>query len=1045
MSLSKNSGPAEKIQTTLTVIGIVFILFSLRIWQLAFLQHEEKLQEARLTGKRVEIEKANRGGIRDRFNEPLALNKLKFQAAILYSDLKKIPTVKWELDGAGVKQKVYKRKAYIKELAALLGDELKLDPDRMEDEIHAKASQFYNIPYIVKESITEQEYARLKQLARKWPGLHPMRSSERVYPQGKLAADVLGYLGKIGKSEYDEILKEREELRLYLDGLETGADLPLPEGFLSIGEVKRRVKELEELAYSGSDSIGKTGIESLFEEELRGLQGKKVVYKDSQGILLKEYPGTKEPIPGKRILLTLSRELQDYAEKLLTLTEDTRDTRVKIGSNPTKMAEKTPWIKGGAIIAMDPNSGEILALASYPRIDPNDFNGKNSGRIHEWLEDDIHLSKVWDGLIPLTRERYNYKTDTYYEEALPLTWETYLNFILSKEGSVKKALVETYPTLAKAVKALKAQKEDPKVLDLLQLALDERLFTPELLEKVGHFTLKDHRLHEQYLATLLFGLEEILANTFAETEFKAWRLLNETAFIQEKRALEKEEKKYPKPYLDYLDEEERKQFQAIWDSNKMAFLLTFISGKGPDTPYTHALFEWRKEIEGGAHSNLFWMSAYKQLKEALRPIPDSLKEAYLLTLRTFSDLERPLRFKWKVGGKKPFPLKERDLALAFHPYTGWGYGRSHAYRQSTIQGSIFKLVTAYAALMEKEKSGASLPEIEDLYFKQGKEAFVGYHANKTPIPQLYKGGRIPRSHSSRIGKVDLLSAIELSSNPYFSLLAADTLKKPSDLLEAAKKFSYGSKTGIDLPYELSGRLPKDLDTNPTGLFATAIGQHSLVVTPLQTSIQLSTLANGGQRLKPQILKMVAGKKCGSFYEEIPTPERFFMKDGHYLAGLDFPLASLPPCKEEPLLKPIGKEVKEVIDMPLSVQNTLLEGMRRVVKRQTKSSLFSLSRIYKDYPGFIADFVDIKSHMIGKTSTSEAIERLDLDTPDEIPLYTHVWFGGISYKQPVKPFKFEEPELVVIVYLRYGGYGNEAAPIAAEIAKKWREINEHKSR
>jgi len=44
-----------------------------------------------------------------------------------------------------------------------------------------------------------------------------------------------------------------------------------------------------------------------------------------------------------------------------------------------------------------------------------------------------------------------------------------------------------------------------------------------------------------------------------------------------------------------------------------------------------------------------------------------------------------------------------------------------------------------------------------------------------------------------------------------------------------------------------------------------------------------------------------------------------------------------------------------------------------------------------------------------------------------------WFGGISYKD-------NEPELVVVVYLRYGGYGREAAPLAAQVVKKWREIN-----
>ncbi|MCB1113417.1 MAG: hypothetical protein KDK62_01540, partial [Chlamydiia bacterium] len=845
MSNPEQQNLPEKTRFILKGVLIAFFLIALRVWQLSIVQHEDKLQESRLAGRKTEIEKAARGGIRDRFNEPLAENKLKFQAAILYSDLKKIPVVKWEKDEAGSKIKVYKRKLYIKELSKLLAEELKLDADRVEDEIHAKAAQLYNIPYIVKEPLSEEEYYRLNMLAKDFPGLKAIRSHERIYPHGKLASDVIGYLGHIGKEEYETILQERDELKLYLDGLEKGADLPLPEGFDTPGSLKHRLKELEELAYSGSDSVGKTGIEAMFEQELRGFQGKKTVSKDSSGHLIKEYPGAKSATPGKRLLLSLSLELQDTAEKLLALSEGTRDTKVKIGSSPTKKADKQPWIMGGAIVAMEPNTGEILALATYPRVDPNDFNQKNTKNIHRWLEDEDFLSEVWDGLTPLSKERFDFKSQAYYDEEKTLTWELYLDLILSKGSPLKEKLSSKYRTVKAGVETLRKNEEEPMVLDLIHLALDERLFSSELLKKAGSLTLSDHRAHEQDFNRLLKGMEEILAGIFSETEFKDWREENEIEFIKEMRAKEKAEKKYPKPYLDYLDAEEKRQFQSIWERNKVPFALTFLTGKGIDSPYTRALFEWRKELESGAHEALFWADAYHRLKKLLKGFEEPLKESYLATLRSYADLERPLKAKWKIAGKRGVNLKEKDLAQAFHPTYGWGHGRSHAYRQATVQGSIFKLVTAYAALMEKERSKIELPEIEDLYFKSGQEYFVGYHANKKPIPQLYKGGRIPRSHSARIGKVDLLSAIELSSNPYFSLLAADVIRKPGDLIEAAKKFSFGSKTGIDLPYEIPGKLPSDLDTNPTGLYATAIGQHTLIVTPLQTAVQLTSISNGG--------------------------------------------------------------------------------------------------------------------------------------------------------------------------------------------------------
>ena len=206
---------------------------------------------------------------------------------------------------------------------------------------------------------------------------------------------------------------------------------------------------------------------------------------------------------------------------------------------------------------------------------------------------------------------------------------------------------------------------------------------------------------------------------------------------------------------------------------------------------------------------------------------------------------------------------------------------------------------------------------------------------------------------------------------------------------------------------------------------------------------LSAIANKGRAVKPQIVTMMAGKKRGKLYEEIPYLKNYPYAPSLYLTGIDFPLISLPKCQEESLITKIQPEILNHVFLPEKINKILLEGMRRVVKRQTKSSLFALSRIYKDYPGFISDFVDMKNHMVGKTSTSEAIERLDLDKPDEHPLYTHVWFGGISFEEEVKSMKFEKPDLIIVVYLRYGGYGNEAAPLAAQVARKWREIKQSK--
>jgi cell division protein FtsI/penicillin-binding protein 2 len=297
--------------------------------------------------------------------------------------------------------------------------------------------------------------------------------------------------------------------------------------------------------------------------------------------------------------------------------------------------------------------------------------------------------------------------------------------------------------------------------------------------------------------------------------------------------------------------------------------------------------------------------------------------------------------------------------------------------------------------------------------------YIGYDLNKKPIPQLYKGGLLPKTAKSGIGKIDIMKAIEVSSNPYFSLLAGDFLNSPDDLLESARLFSYGEKTGIDLPAEFSGRLPKDLLVNRNGLYATAIGQHSMVVTPLQTALMLSAIANGGKILKPKIVKYIAGE----------TPKRS-----------DVPF--------DKIVLSIPTEVSRVIQFPKEVRTTILRGMKRVVEAVHDNSLRTLSMMYKSYPEAISDFLEVKDHLVGKSGTAESMEFTDLDSEHGINMYNHVWFGGIAFDPNLVPEsitfrdEFGVPEIVVIVYLRYGNWGKDVVPLAAQVANKWREIKKN---
>lgn len=1133
-----------KANRVLNVILGALVLIILRIWHLSVIQYDSKVEEARRPQRRVIVEPAKRGTIRDRYNIPLAINKVQYNAAILYSQLRQIPSFLWKKGENGKRYKVFKRREYISQLSQLLADELNLDPERVEDLIYSKGSFYLQIPFVIKEDITEQEYYRLKMLEKDWIGIHVQRLPKRYYPQGKTGSDIIGYMGAINRQEYDAIIQEMASLDAYLQETENGEESSLPEGFKSSEQVRIRLKDLEERAYTINDYVGKAGIEGRFERDLRGFHGKKSYYSDARGNFLRELPGTREPLSGQRLLLTISSELQEYAERLLIQNEKVREAKVSVTdpAQQIKQSHKQPWIKGGAIVAMDPQTGEVLALASHPRFDPNDFiisgnpeiNKKKHSQIKRWFESEGYIAEIWNGKRMLERELYDNVNGEYYEDQLPLTWGNYLKIILPQENPAaawlaNSAKVEQTIEMQKTVNQLLEmskqddvyalfnvlyqgdehtafnhrqvagtkerlesllKEQDPVAaslkkkldryfakipqnydkilaLDLVRVAVRHDFFDDELLRKAGQQSLSAYRENTLAFIAVREVVHEMAKELYHELSFREWRKENEKAYLKQKRIEEKAANRAAKPYLDYFDQLEKEFFVKFWDQHGWGFLLAFLTGKAPNSIpeelalYYNHFFTWHGELVKGAHYEMEWHTAYHILNQTIHrlSLSQDLTIKYLKTFRSYHQLDRPLYGKYRHLRTTEGKQFEKNLAAAFYPVHGYGYGRSQAYRQSATQGSIFKLVTAYEALVQhlsklpkgESSSLAQLNplEIVDTFFRHGKQSYVGYTQDGKLIPRIYKGGRLPRSLSRSLGKLDLLKAIETSSNPYFSLLAGDIMESPEDLGKCARQFGYGSFTGIELSAEIPGKIPNDLSSNRTGLYATAIGQHTLVVTPLQTSVMLSAIANGGKVLKPKILLLKAGHKPQRGLDRIPSQPNFPYRDALSLVGIDFPLFTAALNNEEAsLISSIPTEIKREVFMPAAIRKILLEGMHRVVIKTQGESLNALSKIYHEHPEAISDYIDLKDELLGKTSTSEAIENIDMDLTMGTNLYNHVWFGGIAFNKGectkdketfVFKDKYGTPELVVVVYLRFGGYGKEAAPIAAQIVKKWREI------
>ncbi len=149
--------------------------------------------------------------------------------------------------------------------------------------------------------------------------------------------------------EHPEFETDVQQLRLYRHREQTAHVL----GYLA----EAGPQDLATGQYQRGDMIGRRGVESQFEPGLRGKDGERVVVVDSRGRAVDEFPPV-QPGPGNNLKLAIDLDLQQTAQRLL---QD----------------------KVGAVVALDPRNGEILAMASAPSFDPNLFARRL--RADDWM------------------------------------------------------------------------------------------------------------------------------------------------------------------------------------------------------------------------------------------------------------------------------------------------------------------------------------------------------------------------------------------------------------------------------------------------------------------------------------------------------------------------------------------------------------------------------------------------------------------------------------------------------------------------------------
>ncbi len=221
----------------------------------------------------------------------------------------------------------------IKELDTLaLCELLKIDTVYFNERIKKAKVYSPRLPSIFLPSLSKKEFAAFQEKIRRFKGFDIVKRSLRDY-QVHVGANIFGYIAQVN----DAIIKKDHY-------------------------------------YKSGDLIGKQGVEQMYEEILRGQKGVKYFQKDRYGREIGSFKEGKYDtlaIPGRDITLTIDAALQEYGEKLM-------------------------FEKRGGIVAIEPKTGEILALVTAPNYDPALLVGRDRSKNYTMLFRDSIAKPLYD-------------------------------------------------------------------------------------------------------------------------------------------------------------------------------------------------------------------------------------------------------------------------------------------------------------------------------------------------------------------------------------------------------------------------------------------------------------------------------------------------------------------------------------------------------------------------------------------------------------------------------------------------------------------------
>ncbi|GAA6515025.1 penicillin-binding transpeptidase domain-containing protein [Merdimmobilis hominis] len=357
----KLSTQRSRVMLLSAALGVVLFIYIIRLMQLQIVQGEEYYAMVNRGTERSQVVEAARGEITDRYGRPFAVNRVGWNIVLDRAFLEKgrenetilkvinmlEETGESWIDNLPITEAApfQFKEGYEAEVARLkkfagVGESATVDDvlywlttERFHLEEYAPedarkiAGVRYEMeqrgfsistPYTFAEDISITTATKIKERGFELPGVDIQESAVREYVNDDLAPHIIGRIGPIYAEEY---------------------------------------QDLKDKGYAMNGVIGKEGIEKQFEDQLRGQNGTRQIYLNSQGNVVEVTEG-KTPVPGNTIMLTLDQKLQQVAKDALIQEIQLLNATAPVGQGREADA--------GAVAAIDVKTGEVLVLLSWP-------------------------------------------------------------------------------------------------------------------------------------------------------------------------------------------------------------------------------------------------------------------------------------------------------------------------------------------------------------------------------------------------------------------------------------------------------------------------------------------------------------------------------------------------------------------------------------------------------------------------------------------------------------------------------------------------------